>query len=105
MIAFEKIPDEYKNIGEQWAIAKAEYEFLDEERKTVLARMASKYEGAESMRERMARQEYEYINHLKAVKEARELYLKYETYLHALDMRFDWFRSKEATYRTEAKLT
>lgn len=104
MISFEKIPDEYKNVGAEWAKSKAHYEFLDEEKKTVLARCASKIEWAESTRERLARQDEEFISHLNAVKQARGEYLWYETYLHALDMRFEWHRSQNATKRAEMKI-
>lgn len=44
MINFENIADEYRKIGEQWSISKAEYEFLDEEKKTILAMCSSKIE-------------------------------------------------------------
>ena len=44
MKQFYEIPNEYHEIGKKWAVSKANYEFLDEERKTVLARIASKHE-------------------------------------------------------------
>ncbi len=104
MLNFEQIPNEYKNIWEKWAIAKAEFNFLDEERKTVLARCSSKYEGSEATKERLGRQDEEYTKHRKAIKQAEIERLTYETYLRALDMRFDWHRAQNANRRTEMKL-
>lgn len=104
MVPFENIPDEYRKVGEKWAEAKAQYEFLDSETKTILARLASETEGSEATRDRVAKQDTSYLTHLTAVKQARQEYLGYETYMHALDMRFEWYRSQNANRRAETKL-
>lgn len=104
MINFENIADEYRKVWDQWSISKAEYEFLDEEKKTVLARCSSKTEWSEATRERLARQDSEFIEHLKAIKQARAEYLWYETYLNALKMRQEWYMSVNSTRRAEMQL-
>lgn len=104
MLPFENIADEYRKIWEQWSISKAEYEFLDEEKKTILARCSSKIEWSEATRDRLGRQDEEYIKHLKAIREARAGYLWYETYLNALKMRQEWYMSVNSTRRAEMTL-
>lgn len=103
-IQFDMIASEYYKQGKLHAIAKANVEMLEESKKSVLASEASKYEGSEAYRERMARQSESYKKFLKGWQEAiqKELELKYT--LDSLRMQFEYERSMNSTRRAEMSL-
>lgn len=104
MIEFDDIPQAMRQVGKKIAEHTAQWEFLDEERKVVLALMASNQEWSEATRDRLARTTNEYRTHLQAIREARKLMLTDKTEYEALQARFEWYRTKSADYRAEAKL-
>lgn len=103
-LKFEEIPYKMEQVGSQLAEARAEYEFLSEMRKVVLAKEASKQHGAEIAKDRIARTTDIYITHLEAIREAQHKYLKLQTMYEALQARFEWFRSQNANRRAEMQL-
>lgn len=103
-LKFEEIPYKMEQVGSQLAEARAEYEFLSEMRKVVLAQEASKQHGSEIAKDRIARTTEVYITHLEWIKEAQFKYLKLQTMYEALQSRFEWFRSQNANRRAEMQL-
>lgn len=101
---FEEIPTQILEVWKRYATARANYEMLDESKKSILAVCASKYEWTEATKERMARQDDDFRNYLKWVQEARilELSLKYE--LDSLDKQFEYFRSMNSLKKKEIDL-
>jgi len=101
---FETLP---KLIAEEWetyAEATSAWEYLDEMRKTELARLSSLHEWSEALKERMARQDPEYKKFCKQVREQRKQSLKSKARLDALKFNFEYHRSKESTRREEMKM-
>lgn len=104
MIEFEMIASEYLRVWKLHAVAKWNAVMLDESKKSVLATEASKHDGSEAFRDRMARQSKAYKDFLKWWQQAiqKELELRHE--LTSLQMAFDYYRSKESTKRAEMSL-
>ena len=103
MINFQNIPDEMKTNGEKLAESTAQYEFLDGMTKTILSQL-SPIEWSEASKEREARKDMRFINHLEWLKEARKSMLTAKTYQEALQARFEWYRSISANRRAEINL-
>jgi hypothetical protein len=101
MINFEQIPHLLEENWKKLAIARAEWEYLDEMRKVVISKQASKYEWSEAMKDRLARTTEEYKTHLMWTREARELQLTLEATQEALKARFEWYRTQNANRRME----
>lgn len=101
---FDEIPQKIAEVGKKYAVARANWEMLDESKKSILATSASKYEWTEATKERMARQDDDFRNYLKWVQEARivELSLKYE--LDSLDKQFEYYRSINSLKKKEIDL-
>lgn len=101
---FEKIPHQMRVTWEQLAKYTALYEFLDAEKKVVLAKIASWFEWSEATRERQALASPEYHTHLEAIYEARNEMLKSKTHYESLNALFELHRTKSADRRSEMKL-
>lgn len=101
---FEELASQYYEKWKKHAIAKANYEMLDESKKSVLATEASKYDGSEAYRERMARKSKEYWEFLKWWQKALQLELELRHELNAIKMQFEYYRSDESTRRAEMTL-
>lgn len=104
MIPFELIPDEVQKEGELFAIYAANWEMLDESKKSVLAKCANKYEGSEATRERQARTDDEFKEYLKGVQSERVNMLKSKVRIDNLKMQFDYYRSINALKKAEINL-
>lgn len=103
-IEFSMLATEYAKLWKEHAKAKAHSEMLEESKKSVLATEASKYDGSEAYRERMARKSEAYKTYLVWWSNAiqRELELRHE--LNAIQMQFEYYRSIESTKRAEIKM-
>lgn len=104
MIEFHLIPSEAERIWNELAIATANFEMLEESKKSVLATCASKYEWSEATRERQARIDKEFKDYLLWVQQSRILMLQLKYQLDALKMKFDFYRSTNATERLKINL-
>lgn len=101
---FDQIPHQMRLTGEQVAKYTALYEFLDGEKKVVLAKLASGFDGSEATRERQALASTEYCIHLEGIKEARHDMLKAKTHYESLQALFELHRTKSADRRSEMKM-
>lgn len=105
MIDFNKISEQIRIIGKEYAIAKANYEMLSESKKSVIAKIASdQSEWSEATRERLARKDDRFKEYLFWVMASRqkELELKYE--IDALDKEFMYYQAMNANSRTQMKI-
>lgn len=99
-----EIADLISEKGWLYAKARAWHEMLSESKKSLLAKLATQYEGSEATRERQARIDPEYKKYLATVQQARveELTLKAE--LDSLNMKFEYWRSMNALKKRELDL-
>jgi len=104
MIPFDQIPDEVQREGEIYANYTANWEMLDESKKSMLASCANKYEGSEATRERLARIDPDFKEYLIKVQKVRVLQLKSKCTLDSLKMQFEYYRSMNANQRSEINL-
>lgn len=102
------LPKKIYQKGTAYAQAKAQYEFLEQMTKTVLAKEMNNQQSpsggkefSEAKLERIARTSQKYQDHLMAVKEARELSLQAEASYVAVKSRFEAVRSLESTRREQ----
>lgn len=103
-ITFETLADEYVKIGMDYAIATANWEMLDESKKSVLAKIATSKEGTEAARERQARVDDEFKDYLVGVQAARSTMLNLRVKLDSLEMQFKYYQSVNANKRNEQKI-
>ena len=103
MILFKEIPDQMRTNGAILAQKTAEYEFLDNMTKTLIAQF-SPVEWTEANKERVGRMSHEVINHFQGLRQARQEMLTAKTYQEALQARFEWYRSVSANRRAEINL-
>ncbi len=105
MMSFEEIPNNLRKEWENLAIRTAEYEFLDEMRKVILADIASeKTWVSEAEKNRLALSDERYKKHLEALRDSRHAMLKSKTEIEALNARFQWYMSTRSTERAEMNL-
>lgn len=92
--------------GKKAAKAKANRIYLDEYRKSLKAiLMKRSNETSVNAQEREAYSSQEYIDHLKGILEAVELEEELRWQMIAAQARVEVWRSQEATYRIEGKIT
>ena len=98
---FEEIPNEIQVVWKEYATAKANFERLDETKKSILAKLSSKFDGSEAFKNRKARCEVKYTDYLKTIEIARqsELELKYK--LDWLQALFEYYRSCNSLKKKE----
>ena len=96
-----KLIQSLKDTWRSYAKAKAKYEMLDESKKSVIATEASKYDGSEAYRERMARKSDAYKDYLVWVCQARQKELELRFKIDSINMEFDYWRTQESTKRAE----
>lgn len=105
MLDFAKIPDEMLKNWEILAEKTAQYEFLDQMTKVMLAKYASLSNWkSESEKERLARNNPDFEKHLESVKIERHEMLKAKTKQEALSARFEYYRSCNANERAQINL-
>ena len=101
-ITFEQIPDEIVWIGNKVAEYTAQYEFLDDLSKVILANIGNKKNASsESERTRLALSDDEYNKHLEAKKIARNEMLRNKAFMQALEAKFDYLRTMSANSRNQ----
>lgn len=104
----EKRFDELRKQASDCAEAKAQVDYLEEFKKSKLAILMKEYEQkgitTASGQEREARADKEYIELLEGLKAARIEYEKLRWELEITKMRFEAWRSKQATNRAEMQL-
>jgi hypothetical protein len=92
--------------GKKAAKAKANRIYMDEYRKSLKAiLMKRSQETSVNAQEREAYSNPEYLDHLKAILEAVELEEELRWQMIAAQARVEVWRSQEATYRVEGKVT
>lgn len=107
---FEEIPEAYYKIGKEYAIARANYEMLDESRKSVLSSEMSKVEipewlkDSESYRDRIARQSNWYREFLKWYQKSIQTQLEKKYELDSLNMLFETYRSLNSLEKAKTKI-
>ncbi len=101
MTTFEHIPEEIQRVWKLYAIAKANFEMLDESKKSVLAIEASKAKGSEAARNREARCTDTFREYLKWVQSARQTELEYKYQIDWLQMKFEYYRSLNSLKKKE----
>ena len=107
MIDPEKIYHEVLSCGEDFADKKAAYEALDENTKSVLADITSRYldgKTAHATATTLALASRDYKEHLAEVSKARRAYLVAQVRYDALKMLSELRRSEESTRRAEMGL-
>lgn len=100
MISFETIPDLLRTNWEQLAELTAQYEFMENMSKTILANN-SPLEWTEAHKEREARKSEAFRIHIEGLREARKGMLVARTYQDALHARQEWYRTQSANARIE----
>jgi hypothetical protein len=92
--------------GKKAGQAKANRWYMEEYRKSLKAILMKKsMETSVNAQEREAYSHQEFIDHLKAVEEAIELEEELRWQMIAAQARIEVWRSQEATYRVEGKVT
>lgn len=93
---------EFEALGKEWAEAKAQYEYLDEFRKAKIAiLMKQSGENTAAAQEREALASRDFQEFLKGLQVANERMLALGMKIKALEMRFEHWRSIQATRRAE----
>lgn len=103
-ITFDQIPDYIQRVGEKIAVYQSQYEHLDDMTKVTLAKLASKYEGSEATRQRLAYADALFEWHLEGRQIARNEMLKNKAYMAALESKFEYMRSSNANKRAEMRM-
>ena len=101
-ISFEQIPESIVEIWEKLAEAKSHYDYLDSMAKTVLSGLGNGSSEAERNRTGLSHPDYK--THLQWVKQAQREFLTYQAWYKALDTRFEYCRSENATERARINL-
>ena len=88
----DKVAHELSVRGKSWAEKDAQYRALDDATKSILAGIATNFEGSEALKERSARASDEYrYQHLKSLSEARTkatiAKVNYDVYKTWIDMK------------------
>lgn len=98
----------YEQVSREWAQAQANYEQLDEFRKAKKAMLMQQAEfngkTSAAIQERDAYASKDYRDFLDTIKTAQELALGLKQQLKAMEMRFEWSRTLQATRRAEMNL-
>ena len=96
---------EFDKIAQEWAEAKAQYEYLEEFRKAKVAiLMKSSGENTAAAQEREALASKDYQEFLKGLQVANERMLALGMKIKAMEMRFEHWRTTQATRRAEMNL-
>ena len=96
---------EFEKLGQEWAEAKAQYEYMDEFRKAKIAiLMKSSGETTAAAQEREALASNEYHQFLKGLQAANERMLGLQMKIKAIETRFEHWRTVQATRRAEMSL-
>lgn len=88
-------------VLKKYAIAKSEYDTLDDMKKTMLAKTCSRYQGSEAKIKREAEGDGEYEQYLDGLAEARENYLKAWANWNALQTKISILQSSAKLYITD----
>jgi hypothetical protein len=106
--AYEQRFIELEELAQQYAEAHAQAEYLDDFTKSKLAMLmkAAEASGAKSavIQEREARCDAEFLMHLQGKRAATERALALKWKLSIAQMRFEMWRTKQATKRAEMNL-
>ena len=101
---YYEIPNKIYKIWKEYAKAKAKYEMLSESRKSLLASLASKFDGSEATKDRLARSSNEFKEFLYWLQQARQYELELKYKLDSLTMHFEYFRSMNSLKKKEMEL-
>ncbi len=93
---------EMGTLGTQWAHAKAQYEDLEDKKKSVLAAIKNNLGSmSEAERERTSLADNKFISHLTALSVAREGYLLAQVHYDLVKVKVDTIRTLISTRRAE----
>jgi len=98
---FEEIPAEIQRVWKLYAVAKANYEMMDESKKSVLAVEASEFQWSEAFKDRKARCSDKFREYLKWVQAARQKELEYKYEIDWLQALFEYYRSCNSLKKKE----
>ena len=99
-----EIPGEVKILAPELSKAQAEYHYLENKKKVILAVQMGKFEGSVANREMLALQSQKYQEHLEKIKLAEVEYIMNKTKLQSLIMGHESCRSLMSLYKTEANI-
>jgi hypothetical protein len=98
----------YEKLSQEWAEAQAAFDQLEDFKKVKRAVLMKKYEGlgakSAAIQERDAYADPEYGQLLKGVQSAQERSLAMKQQLKAMELRFEYWRTTQATKRAEMNL-
>lgn len=94
--------DRVDEILKVYALAKSEYDTLDDMKKTILAKTCGGYDGSEAKIKRMAEADTDYQRYLDGLAEARELFLKAWANWNALQTKITILQSSAKIYLNDA---
>jgi hypothetical protein len=104
----ESFFDAFEKTSEAWASAQATYEQLDEFKKSKLAMLMQQAEAqghkTAAIQDREARASAEYLKLIENIGTAQRQALALRQKLKAMEMRFEWQRTKAANRRAEMNL-
>lgn len=89
--------------GIVYAETKAHCEDMEDKRKSVLASLANKFDGAQSTREDLARAHPDYTQFLDALKASRESFYKAQVFWDLIKVKIDLIRTAISNRREEIK--
>ena len=102
IIELEGMEDKLLSLGDEWARAKAQYEFKEKMEKTELARlMGESLAKSQSAKEQEARCHLDYLGFLKELEVLREKYLLAQVQYEAAKVKNDNLRSLLSMEKTK----
>ena len=104
-LRFEKTVFALGKAGERYASAKALSWHMQELRKVILATEASKFDGSEALKERLARSSKAYRTHLDGTMEAIEKEMKHKCRYEKLKAQFEAYRSLGSLEKAKMQIT
>lgn len=104
----EELIERYRMLGEEFAVAKSEREYIDEYKKSLLALLMKDAEkrGHSSgvAQEREARSSEKYLEIIEGLRAAVLREEKYRYHIKAIEIEIDVWRTREASARAEMRM-
>jgi hypothetical protein len=99
-----RLAAELTRTGEVWAEAEAAAQLLEETRKAVLAQIATRHDGSEAARDRMAHADAGYFEHVEKMVAARRAANLAKVRWIAVQTKLDMIRTAESSRRAEMRM-
>jgi len=104
MEIFKEYSHKAEEIGERLAEAEEKYLLLDKLEKHILAKIATEKEGSEAKRDRLARSDERYLNHIRALAKAKGDLIQARVDLERLNKLHDQGRTEASLERAKMNL-